>query len=74
MPYNTYRNKRLPPSAICMRGIEAIEAVLNYEVHDYRFFWARATLDGYHNFAPTLREYNANAGPFSADLTRSKFK
>ena len=37
-PYNTYLNKGLPPSPICMPGINAIDAVLNYEKHDYIFF------------------------------------
>nr|WP_281548363.1 endolytic transglycosylase MltG [Alistipes onderdonkii] len=73
-PYNTYRNKGLPPSPICMPGIDAIDAVLNFEEHDYLFFCARATFDGYHNFARTLREHNANARAYSAELNRRKIK
>ena len=73
-PYNTYRNKGLPPSPICMPGIDAIDAVLNFEEHDYLFFCARATFDGYHNFARTLREHNANARAYSAELNRRTIK
>ena len=50
-PYNTYINKGLPPSPICMPGRNAIDAVLDFERHDYMFFCARPTFDGYHNFA-----------------------
>ena len=57
-----------------MPGIDAIDAVLNYEVHDSLFFCARATFDGYHNFARTLREHNANARAYSAELNRRKIK
>ena len=73
-PYNTYRNKGLPPSPICMPGIDAIDAVLNYEVHDYLFFCARATFDGYHNFARTLREAQCQCRAYSAELNRRKIK
>lgn len=73
-PYNTYLNKGLPPSPICMPGINAIDAVLNYENHDYIFFCARDTFDGYHNFAKTLREHNANARAYSKELNRRKIK
>lgn len=38
----------------------AIDAVLNFEEHDY-LSSVRATFDGYHNFARTLHEHNANA-------------
>lgn len=71
-PYNTYVNKGLPPSPICMPGKEAIEAVLNFEENDYLFFCARPTFDGYHNFARTLSEHMANARAYSAELNRRK--
>lgn len=73
-PYNTYINKGLPPSPICMPGKNAIEAVLDFERHDYIFFCARPTFDGYHNFARTLAEHNANARAYSAELNRRKIK
>lgn len=73
-PYNTYVNKGLPPSPICMPGKNAIEAVLDFEEHDYIFFCARPTFDGYHNFARTLREHNANARAYSQELNRRKIK
>lgn len=73
-PYNTYVNKGLPPSPICMPGIDAIDAVLNFEEHDYLFFCARPSFDGYHNFARTLREHNANARAYSAALNRRNIK
>lgn len=73
-PYNTYINKGLPPSPICMPGVNAIDAVLGFEEHDYIFFCARPTFDGYHNFARTLSEHNANARAYSAELNRRKIK
>lgn len=73
-PYNTYINKGLPPSPICMPSIEAIDAVLNFEKHNYIFFCARPTFDGYHNFARTLKEHNANAKAYQAELNKRKIK
>lgn len=73
-PYNTYINKGLPPSPICMPPLAAIDAVLDFEHHDYLFFCARPTFDGYHNFARTLREHNANARAYSAELNRRNIK
>ena len=73
-PYNTYLNKGLPPSPICMPGREAIEAVLNYEKHSYLFFCARPTFDGYHNFARTYSEHLKNARAYSAELNRRKIR
>lgn len=73
-PYNTYVNKGLPPSPICMPSKEAIDAVLRFEKHDYIFFCARPTFDGYHNFARTLDEHMKNARAYSAELNRRNIR
>ena len=44
-----------------MPDVAAIEAVLDYEEHDYIYFCARPEFDGKHNFAVTLKEHEANA-------------
>jgi len=36
-PYNTYKNLGLPPGLIAMPDISAIDAVLNYEKHQYLY-------------------------------------
>ena len=73
-PYNTYLHRGLPPSPICMPSIAAIDAVLDYEQNDYIFFCARPTFDGYHNFARTLAEHNANARAYQRELNKRKIK
>ena len=60
-PYNTYKNQGLPPGLIAMPDLTAIEAVLNYEKHNYYYFAADPQRVGYHNFAKTLSQHNANA-------------
>ena len=37
-PYNTYKNTGLPPGPVRMPSIRVIDAVLNYQHHDYMFF------------------------------------
>jgi UPF0755 protein len=60
-PYNTYKYRGLPPGLIAMPDLSAIDAVLNYENHNYLYFAADAERIGYHKFAKTLRQHNANA-------------
>ncbi len=68
-PYNTYKNAGLPPGLIAMPDISAIDAVLNYEKHKYLFFAADPQRIGYHKFAKTLRQHNANARSYHRYLT-----
>jgi len=59
-PYNTYKYVGLPPGPIAMPDISAIDAVLNYEKHDYFYFVADVKNFGYHKFAKTLTQHNIN--------------
>ena len=70
-PYNTYRNPGLPPGPISMSSISSIDAVLNVEDHKYMFFCARGDGSGYHNFARTLSQHNANAAQYRRNMRAS---
>lgn len=59
-PYNTYRYAGLPPGLITMPDISSIDAVLNYEHHDYYYFVADVKNFGYHKFAKSLAQHNVN--------------
>lgn len=67
-PYNTYRYKGLPPGPISMASISSIDAVLNFEKHNYLYFCAKPDESGQHAFASTLAGHNVNADRFRAWL------
>jgi len=69
-PYNTYKYAGLPPGPINLPTIQNIDAVLNYEKHDYIYMCAKEDFSGYHRFAKTLREHNRNAQLFQQALNR----
>lgn len=71
-PYNTYRHDGLPPGPITIPSISSIDAVLNYEHHDYLFFAAKEDFSGYHNFAKTLAQHNKNADAYQKALNQRK--
>ena len=59
-PYNTYKYRGLPPGPITMPDISSVDAVLNYESHNYLFFVVDPKNPGYHLFASTYNEHLAN--------------
>lgn len=69
-PYNTYKYAGLPPGPITMPPVAAIDAVLNYEHHDYLYFCAKDSFDGQHAFAKTLSAHNENARRYQQALSR----
>jgi UPF0755 protein len=68
-PYNTYKNRGLPPGLIAMPDLSAINAVLNPEKHNYLYFAADAKRIGYHKFAKTLAQHNNNARQYQGYLS-----
>jgi UPF0755 protein len=67
-PYNTYRNVGLPPGPIFMADVNAIDAVLNPEQHEFLYFCASVERFGYHEFATTLEQHNVNAKKYATWL------
>jgi len=60
-PYNTYRNKGLPPGPICTPSALTLDAVLNAPRTDYLFFVARSDFSGYHQFTSNFAEHDKYA-------------
>ncbi len=56
-PYNTYRNKGLPPGPICTPSPKCLDAVLNAPRTDYIYFVANANLDGGSHFSSSYTEH-----------------
>ena len=71
-PYNTYLHNGLPPGPICIPSVSAIDAVLNYEKHEYLYFCAKDDFSGYHNFSSNLARHNENARLYQRALNKKK--
>ena len=71
-PYNTYRNKGLPPGPIAMPDISAIDAVLFPTPHNYLYFVVDPNNPGYHDFSKSLKEHNQKARKYHRWLNQQK--
>lgn len=69
-PYNTYTHTGLPPGPIRIPSKSTIEAVLQYEQHDYLFMCAKGAGQPGHNFTVTYGEHQKNAASYQQGLDR----
>lgn len=67
-PYNTYRNKGLPPTPIAMPSEKSIQAVLHPEHGDSLYFVAKG--NGEHHFSINLQEHNQAVRKYLIDKIR----
>ena len=68
--YNTYIHMGLPPGPIRTTSVETIDAILDSKPHDYIYMCAKEDFSGYHNFASTYAEHQANARRYKRELDR----
>ena len=68
--YNTYMYPGLPPGPICIPEITIIDAVLNYENHNYIYMCAEPAYSGKHNFAVSYKEHLKNQKLYKAWLNK----
>ena len=73
-PYNTYKYAGLPPGPINFPETSYIDAVLDYEKHNYLYMCAKEDFSGYHNFAVTHAEHSRNAAKYRRELDRLNIK
>lgn len=73
-PYNTYKNKGLPPGPIRIPRASTMDAVLNYTPSDYLFMCASADFNGTHHFSSSYSEHARYAREYQAELNRRNIK
>ena len=69
-PYNTYRNKGLPPGPICLPYTKAIDAVLNYNRHNFLYFCAKPNLSGYSDYSVTYEDHEKYANAYHKEMDK----
>lgn len=71
-PYNTYRNRGLPPGPICTPSKNTIDEVLNAASTDYLYFVANSAFDGSHVFSKTYDEHLIKAKAYQLEDKRRR--
>lgn len=72
-PYSTYEFAGLPPGPICIPSKAGIDAVLNYEHHNYYYFCAQPNYSGYSNFSATFSQHLDYAREYQRWLTKEGY-
>lgn len=70
-PYNTYKNPGLPPAPISFPEAIYIDAVLNYEPHNYMFMCASTKRPGYHEFSTSAYQHYSNRSEYVRYLNKN---
>ena len=73
-PYNTYKNKGLPPGPICTPSAATIDEVLNAPTTNYLFFVAKPDFSGYSNFSSNFAEHSKYAKQYQQALNDYQLK
>lgn len=71
--YSTYEYAGLPPGPICTPSKVCIDAVLNYDHHNYFYFCAQPNYSGYSNFSATFSQHLNYAREYQRWLTQEGY-
>lgn len=69
-PYNTYKYSGFPPGPIRIPSANSIDAVLNYEHHNYYYMCAKSDFSGTHDYATTFLQHSQNARKYQRELNK----
>jgi UPF0755 protein len=69
-PFNTYRNRGLPPGPICTPSKKTIDAVLNAPSTNFIYFVASPQFNGTHEFSATYAEHLQKAKAYQQALNQ----
>ena len=67
-PYNTYKKAGLPPGPISLPNATVLDAVLNYEKHDYLFMCSIGDGSEIHNFSVDFEGHKKNIDIYAKNL------